>query len=412
MDSITLKARFVLPVDRPPVADGVVQIGGAKIVAVGTTPGRATLQDLGNVALLPGLVNAHTHLEFSLLDRPLGSPGITLPDWIRQVIAWRSTAPHDPAAAVTAGVTQAAIGGTTALGDIATRPPVAGSWRQARADATCFFEVMARPELSLATVIAELHEKVAGHVTAAHWQCGVSPHAPYTVPLELLAELICFAGDRRLPLAMHLAESRAELRLLHSGDGPLQDLLIERGLWTQLAMPRGLRPLDYLHQLARASRALVIHGNYLDDDELAFLAAHAQHMTLVFCPRTHAFFRHATYPLAKALALGVRVALGTDSRASNPNLSLLDEMRFVAQHHPQVSPAQVVHLATLAGATALGRDHDSGSITPGKLANLTAIALPDRAATDPYEALLGGHGGVVETWYRGRPLSARPLHHG
>ena len=185
---------------------------------------------------------------------------------------------------------------------------------------------------------------------------------------------------------MHLAESKAELQLLCSGEGPLRDLLVERGLWGQLALPRGLRPLDYLRQLARAQRALVIHGNYLDDDELAFLAKHADQMALVFCPRTHAFFRHEAYPLAKALSLGVAVALGTDSRGSNPDLSLLNEMRFVAQHYLDVSPADVVRLATLAGAQALGRDADTGTITPGKLANLTAIALPDRNVNDPYEA--------------------------
>ena len=96
MDSVTLRARYVFPVDRPPIADGIVQLIGSQIVAVGTTPAALTVEDLGNVALLPGLVNAHTHLEFSLLDRPLGSPGISLPDWIRQVIAWRATCPRRP----------------------------------------------------------------------------------------------------------------------------------------------------------------------------------------------------------------------------------------------------------------------------------------------------------------------------
>lgn len=410
MHSVALKARYVLPVDRPPIADGVVQMAGTKIVAVGRTPRSATLQDLGNVALLPGLVNAHTHLEFSHLERPLGRPGISLSDWIRQVIAWRSARADDPATAVAAGLRQSAMCGTTALGDISTSRPAAGSWGKARGDMTCFFEVMARPESPRAELFADLCEKVTCHAAADRWQGGVSPHSPYTVPPELLAQLTRFAAEERLPLAMHLAESRAELQLLRSGDGPLRDLLVERDLWDHLALPRGLRPLDYLRQIARTKRSLVIHGNYLDDDELAFLAAHGDQMTLVFCPRTHAFFRHVTYPLAKALALGVHVALGTDSRASNPDLSLLDEMRFVAQHYPDVSPANVVRLATFAGARALGRDHNTGTITAGKLANLTAIALPDRAANDPYEALLAGNGSVVETWYQGRPLGASGAH--
>jgi cytosine/adenosine deaminase-related metal-dependent hydrolase len=162
--------------------------------------------------------------------------------------------------------------------------------------------------------------------------------------------------------------------------------------------------LDYLRELTAAPRALAIHGNYLAADEIEFLAAHADRLAVVYCPRTHAWFGHTPYPLAHMLSAGVRVALGTDSRASNPDLSLLEEMRFVARHHPQLDPARVLELGTLAGALALGRDGDIGTLEPGKLANLAMVPLPEYEAVDPHELLFDSALAVCQTWYRGRPV--------
>ena len=158
---------------------------------------------------------------------------------------------------------------------------------------------------------------------------------------SLLYELVLLARNRLMPMAMHIAESREELELLQDGEGPFQDLLEERSMWDADAIPLGSRPMNYLKLLADAPRALVIHGNYLADDELAFIGANRERMSLVYCPRTHAYFDHDAYPLAKAMAAGARVALGTDSRASNPDLDLLSEMRFVARNHSDVSPHDV-----------------------------------------------------------------------
>jgi cytosine/adenosine deaminase-related metal-dependent hydrolase len=199
----------------------------------------------------------------------------------------------------------------------------------------------------------------------------------------------------RIPLAMHLAESPEEMQLLSTGDGPLYDLLNEFGVWDPTAIPRGARPRDYLRLLAEADRALVIHGTYLDDEEIAFLAAHADRMSVVYCPRTHAYFPHAPYPLAKLLAAGVTVALGTDSRASSPDLNLFEELRFAAAHHA-IAPDQLVALATLGGAKALGRNHEIGTIAPGKSADLTVVRLPNVEA-DPYELLFDPRSSVVAT---------------
>src|SRR5205823_8486807 len=139
------------------------------------------------------------------------------------------------------------------------------------------------------------------------------------------------------------------------------------------------RPLDYLQTLATAHRALVIHGNYLAADEIQLLAAHRDCMSVVYCPRTHAYFGHEHYPLEAMLAAGVRVAVGTDSRASNPDLRLFEELREIARRHSAVSPEAVLQMGTLAGAEALGIAHEYGSITPGKRARLAVVTLPSNA---------------------------------
>jgi cytosine/adenosine deaminase-related metal-dependent hydrolase len=139
-----------------------------------------------------------------------------------------------------------------------------------------------------------------------------------------------------------------------------------------------------LRLLAAAQRALVIHGNYLDDEERDYLARHRQRLSLVYCPRTHQYFGHAPYPLEELLARGVRVVLGTDSRASNPDLSLGDELRFAAARHPTVSPQELLRGATLDAATALGLERELGSLTVGKLASFIALPLPEGARHDPW----------------------------
>jgi cytosine/adenosine deaminase-related metal-dependent hydrolase len=218
---------------------------------------------------------------------------------------------------------------------------------------------------------------------------------------ELLRFAVELSASRRVPLALHLAESREEIELLRSGSGPFREMLSQIEGWSPDAIPRNSRPMDYLRLLARADRAMIVHGNYLEDDELAFVAERAERMSLVYCPRTHAFFAHRPYPLAKMQSLGLAVALGTDSRASSPSLSILEEMRFLASRASGVSPATILAMATLHGAKALGRETECGSIAPGKSADLTIVALPNRSSRDPYELLFGSDLPVVGRWLRG-----------
>jgi cytosine/adenosine deaminase-related metal-dependent hydrolase len=160
-------------------------------------------------------------------------------------------------------------------------------------------------------------------------------------------------------------------------------------MWDPSAIPNGSRVLDYMRQLSRAERSLVIHGNYLDAEEIRFAASQRERMSVAYCPRTHAYFGHEPYPLGAMLNAGVRVAFGTDSRASNPDLNLLSELRFAAAHHPGVAPATLVRMATLDGAAALGLDHTFGSLGVGKSGRVITIAC-DAHERDPYAPLLSG----------------------
>lgn len=422
----TFRARYVFPVSGPPVAGGTVTIHEGRIAAVGLPGDAATcgqIEDLGNVAILPGLVNAHTHLEFSDVRSPLGRQGMGLVDWIRYVIAHRrqdatpdgevtSKAPlpssGDPVAAATAavelGLSESLADGVTTLGEIAQPGWSTEPFDGAPCDTTVFLELIASKieRVPAAVDLARRHLDSAWRGTS--WRPGLSPHAPYSVHPELLRQLVALSVEHHVPLAFHLAESREELELLHTGGGPFKALLEWLDAWDPTAESPGMGLSDYLRMLARADRALVVHGNYLGDEEIALVAEHRDHMAVVYCPRTHAWFGHAAYPLERMLAAGVTVALGTDSRASSPDLSVLAEMRWIAAHYPSVRPETIVELGTLRGATALGCQREVGTLEPGKRANLAVVSLPEYDEGDPYELLLGGDGRVLGTCYRGMML--------
>jgi cytosine/adenosine deaminase-related metal-dependent hydrolase len=412
---IALRARVVYPVDCPAIEHGVITIDGERIVGVGAAAEIGiAVQDLGHVALLPGFVNAHTHLEFSDLTRPLGQRGMSPADWIRHVLSHRRNNARYVTAAIAAGCRESLLCGVTTIGEIATADPSAYA-SAPLIDLTAFVEVIgfsrARAESALQAGI----DQTSAFERASNdtMRLGLSPHAPYTVSPGLLRRLVDTARDRQIPVAMHIAESADELELLDRGTGRFQQLLEERSMWDATVIPRGSTPFDYLQMLAVAPRALVIHGNYLDRDEHEFLATQSDRMSLVYCPRTHTYSDHPPYPLPELLAAGVRVALGTDSRASNPDLSLAAEMRHISQMHPDVAPDAILRMGTLSGAEALGAQQECGSITAGKLANLTAIPLSPGAKEAPsaiLDEILASSAQPSGVWYRGCEVRTGEIH--
>ena len=408
-----LKARYVFPASAGPIKNGMVGIEGQRIVAVGEHVAADTVEDLGNAAILPGLVNAHTHLEFSALAKPLGEPGIGFSDWIRLIMNYRRTTAGNDAVAVEKGLRESARFGVTTIAEIAQADWPGASLQHCAADGTAFFEIIAPTPDRAADAWQRALACLSDHPSSEfrtpnpetmHWRYGLSPHAPYSVQIQLLERVIELSMRREIPLAMHLAESQDEIQWLDDRTGPLDELLADLGASDTAAAPQFSRPLAYLEMLAIASRVLVIHGNYLSRDEIGLLADHAEAMAAVYCPRTHEYFKHDRYPLERMLRFGATVCLGTDSRATSPDLDLLAEVRHVARHYPDLKPQTVLQLGTLEGAKALGRQSEIGSLEPGKCANLAVVPLPRRKSAGPYQLLFDSDEPARATWFRGEKV--------
>jgi cytosine/adenosine deaminase-related metal-dependent hydrolase len=198
-----------------------------------------------------------------------------------------------------------------------------------------------------------------------------------------------------LPVAIHLAETEAELQLLADHFGSFRGFLEELGVWD----PDGLAAdcPEIMRYYAGSSHALFIHANYLQDPQAIPAGA-----TVVYCPRTHAAFGHAVHPFRQFLEADIRVALGTDSLASNPDLSVLEEARFLHNQYPDFAGGDLLRMATLAGAEALGWQHETGSLDVGKSADLVVVTLPDQDVPDPHELLWGSSFAVQAVLSRGR----------
>ncbi len=374
----TLRARWVFPADGPPIPGGRVTIRAGRITDV--APDGPTDCDLGEVALLPGLVNAHTHLDLGgLRGRCPPTPDLTA--WLGRVISGRrARSPEEVRRVVADGITESCRAGTTLIGDIsaggASWPLLAG----APLRAVVFHELLGLPRDRADAAWHGARDWLREARATDRCRPGLSPHAPYSVRRDLFRCSAEWARAHGLAWMTHLAESRAELELLATHAGPFAAFLRGLGVWDPDDLVSG--PAEVLAIGQDLPAALFAHGNYLPPD-----APIAPGQTVVYCPRTHAAFGHAAYPLAELLRRGVRVALGTDSLASNPDLDVLAEARFIHARHPEVLGDLLLRMATLHGAEALGWGADTGSITPGKFADLVVLPLPDIEPADPYALL-------------------------
>jgi cytosine/adenosine deaminase-related metal-dependent hydrolase len=253
--------------------------------------------------------------------------------------------------------------------------------------AVTFLELLGRAEERVQPLMDLAKSHISAARAAANVYPGLSPHATYSIHPQLLRQACALSAAEQFPVAMHVAESRQELKLLANHVGPLVDLLAKLGAWIPSAIPPGARPLDFLETLQNAHRALVIHGNFLTTEEIEFIGARRDRMSVVYCPRTHAYFRRWLYPLAEMLRAGVRLAVGTDSRASNPDLSVLAELRQIARGLPRHDPAEILKMGTLSAAEALGIDAEYGSISVGKRAAFAVVPILERRY-DPVEQVL------------------------
>ena len=396
-----LTADWILPVTSPPIAQGAILIDRDKIVYVGPQskmPPCDAVVHHRQAAILPGLINAHTHLEFSDLEAPLGRPGIEFTQWIKEVVAWRTNNAIDKKAAIQLGLSLSVQSGVVAIGEIASPPFDADHYTGPELDSKAcklhvFLETLGADETEYADKIAQL-ENLVRPFKKVSIAPAISPHAPYSVPLILLDRLIALTVPAQglnavtpnfSSVAMHVAETIAEREFVEHRRGPFVDLLKTFGVWRPQMFAQNGAIIDVLKSLARAPRALVIHGNYLEPSELDFIAMANDRMSLVFCPRTHRYFRHTAYPIQAIIERGINLAVGTDSLASNPDLNVLQELREIARTYPQIADETIIEMGTINGARALGIDDHYGSLEKGKAGGIGTVELPDKS--DPYSWL-------------------------
>lgn len=408
--SLTLSARYLFPVEGPPIDDGCLTIEGGRIAWFGPSADRTADLDLGNVAITPGFINTHTHLELSALEGSSRSPEIVVEDeiaWLRRVIDQRRNGPPGSLnAAVGRNVLEAVAAGTTTLADTTT----AGlSWDQvakAPMRAVVFAEMIGLKSMRaletseaawdwLSTIRPEAQ-------VVANARPGLSPHAPYSTSGRLYHK----AAASQLPLSTHLAEMPEELELLENRSGPLRRFLEDLGAWDDDWEPIGPRPADYVRRgELRNADWLIAHGTYFEPSEFWQLRPEAapnnHRVAVAYCPRTHARFGHTPHPYRAMLERGVVVCLGTDSLASTPSLSVLDEIRFLHGRDESLAGPLLLTMATLFGAWALRAENTTGSLKVGKSADLAIIALPDRDDPDPHHLILESNLPVVGTVFEG-----------
>ena len=385
---IRYHASWILPIAEPPIRDGWIVTDRGRIVAYGPygavtrrAPSHAESPevDLGEVAVLPGLVNAHTHLELSYLrdEVPPASQFIT---WVRGVVAARRARPHLAAPeildAMDRGIEEAVAYGTAVVGDISNtlvsfkalaRSPLAG---------VMFFELLGFNITDGPAFVAHARGEIEALPAAARVRPSLAAHAPYSVaPLVFRAIREAIDRDPFVPCSVHLSESVEEVEFIRTGGGPWRELLQEVGAWNPAWRPPGVSPVQFLDDSGFLdARVLAVHGVQMTPADLARLAARGA--TLVTCPRSNGHTGAGAPPIEDFYASGVRVAVGTDSLASAPNLSVFAELATLRALAPSVPASALLASATIEGARGLGFDADYGTIEPGKRSRLIAVDTP------------------------------------
>ncbi len=392
---IRYHAAWVLPIAQRPIRDGWVEIEGYRIVGLGaghTSRPADHVADLGGVAILPGLVNAHTHLELSYLGGRI--PAATeFVDWIRGVVSTRRTQP-DPRSleivnGIALGIAKAVAAGTALVGDISNTMVTVEALKASALAGVVFHELIRFNAPQPEQFVADACDTIDACITTHDVRVSLAAHAPYSVAPSVFRALHAAARSRgRGPVSVHLAESPAEIEFIARGTGPWRTFLNDVGAWDPAWQPSGATPVEYLDTLGVLDRqSVVVHGVQMTDRDLALLARRGA--TLVACPRSNVHTGAGIPPVEAFYASGVRVAVGTDSLASTADLNVFAELAALRRIAPTVPPGRLLESATKHGADALGFSADYGTLEPGKRGRLLAVSITP-GIDDVEEYLVGG----------------------
>jgi len=409
--SLLLRARVVVPLTRPPIADGAVLITGKRIEAVGrwkdfrNEPGEEAT-DLGEVALIPGLVNGHCHLDYTDMAGQLLPPKV-FTDWLKLILVTKAGWSHnDYAQSWRHGAAMLVRTGTTTVADIEAVPELLPeAWKSTPLRVISFLEITGIRSRREPRAI--LHEAVERVRVLRNDRCraALSPHAPYSTLPELLKLSAQTAKQRKWRLAMHVAESALEFEMFAKGRGEMFDWLRRSG--RDMSDSGQGSPVQRMACCGvLGENLLAVHVNYLARKDALLLGKSRTHV--VHCPRSHSYFRHGKFPLSKLRKAGVNICLGTDSlvsvckpRRQSVELSMFEEMRELSNKEPSIPAKTIVEMATINGARALGMARQVGEISEGAFADLVCVPHAGRA-TKVYDALLQHKGAVTGSMIDGK----------
>jgi cytosine/adenosine deaminase-related metal-dependent hydrolase len=390
------RAAHVLPVAVPPIAAGEVLVDGeGRIAAVAPRgaldlPADLEVLELGEAILLPGLVDVHAHPELTMFRGALED--LPFRDWILRLVATKRNVltEEDGIAAADWTMVEATRAGITTIGATEASGAAVGALTRSGLRGIVYQEVFGpdprRSDESMRQLLADLAR--LGAEAGERVRVGVSPHAPYTVSDPLYRQAADLALRERLPMAVHIAESRAERDLVVSGEGDFAAGLRVRGIETP---SRASSPLQLLARLGvLEAKPLLIHCVDIDEDDVAAIAETG--CPVAHCPIANAKLGHGLAPVPRLIAAGVTVGLGTDSVASNNRLDLLEEARTAAllhratgRSHTVLAAPDLLRLCTVEGARALGLADRIGTLEPGKEADLCAVSLHSPATVPDFD---------------------------
>ena len=372
------KAAWIVPVDRPPIKDGGVLVSGDSILEV------AEYKDLkpfvtnhveevehGIAAIMPGLVNAHTHLELSFMDGKIPLPQNGFAGWLDHVFSLRSSATQqDQVIGLQLGINQLLSGGTGLYADICNGSDLVV--KDEFPERQIFQEVLGFNLLELESVLStDALEAVADNGSMV----SLAAHACYSSSAELIQGAKAWCRDRNRPFSIHVAEHADEIEFIKSGTGYCRQLLERLGKWVSGWKAPGTTPVRYLDSLGVLDQeTLLVHAVHMQQSDWETVSK--RRSAVCFCPRSNHNLTVGRADIEKAQQYGVLSCLGTDSLASNQDLSLFAEAEYVLHHYPNISPDTVVFMMTLGGAKALKQGHRFGRLRRGGHSNFLAVNLP------------------------------------
>jgi len=394
-----IRAKVVVTMDGPPIENGAVAISGDRILEVGkfadVTKKYSTeeIVDLSEQALLPGLINAHCHLDYTCLHGKIPRQK-SFTDWIQAINAEKAKlSPKDYVRSINEGFTEAKRFGTTTIANLTAFPELV-SKVQAPIRTWWFAELIDVRDPSRANEIVDLAAEQLK--PQKHW--GLAPHTPFTASANLYRRCEEIARRENILLTTHLAESSEEMSMFQDAKGPLYEFLKEIGR-DMSDCGRGT-PSAHFRIIEGNRPCLLVHVNELTKTGFDLLTKMKIKSSIVHCPRSHEYFGHSSFQYDKLRDLGFNICLGTDSLASNDDLSLLAELRAFQKVFPDVSPEDILKMVTVNPARALQQENALGKIRAGFAADL--VALPITKSTSVFEEIIAFNGAVTWSMLEGR----------